>query len=709
MKGKGLFREHSSQRSSFGKKVKGDTSNVVFIDLDDDNVVTGDAIKSSQQKFKCSSLRSKNGKFLFQDIINLDDDEDNDVGPGISVDADGDLVSDASSTQSPYPAFKTVNNSTQSDADECQVIPEKTSAFQFSKCKQTYRTRSSASKTVQNNAQSDTDECQVMPEKNSAFQSSNCQQTYHTQGSGRNRYGLDSDFDNVSVDGDFSDCVLIEDSFGKVREQWERASLKRKHVPIRHSGLEDQGSASSSNSEVPTNVEETFGREHVDVPVCSSSNDKNYRKESWSEYVTSNAGYVESTFKRKSESSPMDEDQRVDQESVFHRKPMSRQETKSSHRNADFQPGGGTVAEDPLCSFECESNNVFGNDGPSPQGSFQPGGGTVAEDSQSDEDTCFPPRFCDEEPSPQNTFQPAEGTAVEDLQSDDNVYIPGFWNEEPSPQNTFQSVEDTVVENPQSDENDYISSFQNEEPSPHKSSFGRSEQDVGDTQSDCPGTLSEEKGKSDSRHSLYKGASNHKQMKQVKSSMEAKEPNGRSQLYSDVTPSVNRDIINEREKLKETDEYKRAIEEEWASRQRAIKNQAEEANKLRKRRKAESMLKFDIERRQKQRIEEVRETQKKDQENIDLKEQLRCEIRTEINKLEMTCIDMASLLRGLGILVRGGMHPMPEDVHSAYKKALLKFHPDRASRTDIRQQVEAEEKFKLISRMKEKFLSTSCY
>ena len=50
---------------------------------------------------------------------------------------------------------------------------------------------------------------------------------------------------------------------------------------------------------------------------------------------------------------------------------------------------------------------------------------------------------------------------------------------------------------------------------------------------------------------------------------------------------------------------------------------------------------------------------------------------------------------------------MTLQVHSAYKQALLKFHPDRASRTDIRQQVEAEEKFKLISRMKEKFLSTS--
>jgi DnaJ-class molecular chaperone len=42
-------------------------------------------------------------------------------------------------------------------------------------------------------------------------------------------------------------------------------------------------------------------------------------------------------------------------------------------------------------------------------------------------------------------------------------------------------------------------------------------------------------------------------------------------------------------------------------------------------------------------------------------------------------------------------------VQTAYKKAVLKFHPDRASKSDIRQQVEAEEKFKLISRMNKNF------
>ncbi|XP_014523557.1 uncharacterized protein LOC106779861 [Vigna radiata var. radiata] len=174
------------------------------------------------------------------------------------------------------------------------------------------------------------------------------------------------------------------------------------------------------------------------------------------------------------------------------------------------------------------------------------------------------------------------------------------------------------------------------------------------------------------------------------------------------TTSNERDIINEREKLKETDEYKLAMEKEWASRQLQLQIQAEEAQMLRKRRKAEKR-KLDMQRRQKERIEEVRESQKKDEEFMNLKEQLRVEIRKGLNHLEMQCHDMTSLLRGLGIHVGGSFTPLPNEVQAAYKRALFTFHPDRASKTDVRAQVEAEEKFKLISRLKDKFLLTSCH
>ncbi|KAM3203461.1 hypothetical protein P3L10_031087 [Capsicum annuum] len=100
---------------------------------------------------------------------------------------------------------------------------------------------------------------------------------------------------------------------------------------------------------------------------------------------------------------------------------------------------------------------------------------------------------------------------------------------------------------------------------------------------------------------------------------------------------------------------------------------------------------------------EMRETQKKDVENMNLKEQIRAEVGKEISKLEMACPDMASILCRLGITVGDGTS---NEVRISYKKVLLKFHPDRSSRCDIRQQVEAEEKFKLISRMKDKYLPT---
>ncbi|PWA34174.1 hypothetical protein CTI12_AA621580 [Artemisia annua] len=41
-------------------------------------------------------------------------------------------------------------------------------------------------------------------------------------------------------------------------------------------------------------------------------------------------------------------------------------------------------------------------------------------------------------------------------------------------------------------------------------------------------------------------------------------------------------------------------------------------------------------------------------------------------------------------------------IKKGYKDALLRFHPDRAPKDDMRKQVEAEETFKLIQRMKER-------
>lgn len=103
------------------------------------------------------------------------------------------------------------------------------------------------------------------------------------------------------------------------------------------------------------------------------------------------------------------------------------------------------------------------------------------------------------------------------------------------------------------------------------------------------------------------------------------------------------------------------------------------------------------------RLEEIRILQQKEERTMDIKEQIRGEIQANLERLALGCRDLASLLRRLQIPVEGGIFPSPQQVNAAYKKALLRFHPDRSSalaQGDPRRQVEAEETFKLISRMK---------
>lgn len=160
----------------------------------------------------------------------------------------------------------------------------------------------------------------------------------------------------------------------------------------------------------------------------------------------------------------------------------------------------------------------------------------------------------------------------------------------------------------------------------------------------------------------------------------------------------------DREKLKKTAEFKHAEQEEWARRHLELQRQAEESRRSWKRKRAEVTRKLEMERRQKQRLEEMRENQKKDEETMELKDQLRGQVRAELEQVTSQCKDMASLLRHLGIPVEGGAFPFPQQVNAAYKQALLRFHPDRASKRGLRQQVQAEETFKLISRLKDTLL-----
>ncbi|OAE24099.1 hypothetical protein AXG93_2752s1130 [Marchantia polymorpha subsp. ruderalis] len=85
---------------------------------------------------------------------------------------------------------------------------------------------------------------------------------------------------------------------------------------------------------------------------------------------------------------------------------------------------------------------------------------------------------------------------------------------------------------------------------------------------------------------------------------------------------------------------------------------------------------------------------------MDEREQLRGQVRERLENLASRCSDLASLLRRLGVIVDGGNNPSDQQVNAAFKRALVKFHPDRVLDADPRRLVEAEETFKLINRTK---------
>ncbi|CAI5966814.1 unnamed protein product, partial [Closterium sp. NIES-65] len=83
-----------------------------------------------------------------------------------------------------------------------------------------------------------------------------------------------------------------------------------------------------------------------------------------------------------------------------------------------------------------------------------------------------------------------------------------------------------------------------------------------------------------------------------------------------------------------------------------------------------------------------------------LKEQLRASVHTDLAKRMAGCRDFASVLDKIGIKVDGMPQPSTQQVEASFKKALLRYHPDRMARlgagADVRKQVEAEETFKMM-------------
>uniref|UniRef100_A0A0E0KJ50 J domain-containing protein n=1 Tax=Oryza punctata TaxID=4537 RepID=A0A0E0KJ50_ORYPU len=490
----------------------------------------------------------------------------------------------------------------------------------------------------------------------------------------RNRYGLDCVSDSYESDSseghsdedDDSDCEILDDASGSARKQWEKAA-SRKGMP---QGFRKSTSTSSAESSTQ--------------PGESAENDAEcdiheYIRKYFSEDVLKEGGPISTSGANAKPSVPDAHD-------------CSKGNASNANEAEDCN-ATSRIDPDPACNDEA----THSQNGAVP--------GKTAERSQSPHiDETFEPEQCtDYSFISANRVFPACSSANWKDQSPTFVSTPEKLDEKLS-DGTYARKDETPINAHNK------STTKNKEmcPEPDNGSLNGRRTEDPPLSSRCDCSRQSEKKSAHLEANCYASAatSNKNPSANVilggcippqEDLVDGPEKSGQSAVAQDAA-DIQDGLIGEREKHKESDEYKRAQEEEWASRQRQLRIQAEEAQRLRKRKKAEAKRLLDMEKRQKQRLEEVRESQRKNEEDIQLKEKYRGVVRFELENMERRYIDMASILRALGIAVEGG------EVKAAYKQALLKFHPDRVSRSDMYQQVKAEETFKFISRLKEKML-----
>ncbi|XP_051145502.1 uncharacterized protein LOC127261271 [Andrographis paniculata] len=629
---------------------------VILIDADSeifDNVIVVDTPESFPKR-KVGSGRFRKDKCSLKNVIYIDDDET----PSSSHSGDANKSSFVVNTSSNRETRQETTNTadpTGDAAEGCQYAQDNTTPVRLSKCKRTY-----SGKTFRGN-----------------------------------RFGLHIDSESDSSDSDYPDCVLVEDSSGKVQELWEKAFRRRKHTYNGPSGFRYRGSTSQNlgKDQHQSSGTEDVIRQQKEAAFCFSKEKSNNKASASYTYASKqDSGFgCSRAFDDLTDSDNTQSAQKthlrngVSGRSTSHAKGYPSNYTKQVDL-PDYVPGG--FNSDNVESDESLAAPAFGDDHQAPS-------------REKEGACCRRPGSCtDKDPvkfNPRNDHPKFEERDADSAKENEHLATLKANKKEKFMPERFTSKRSTSPHsqtnpNPSSSSGAVRSIFEDVEQGHHQ----ENKQPVPEmpwVNIDLNQIILED---DDSQSSS--------DQEESEDGLVVPTPN------VDTTPSVENSIINEREKIKETNEYKRAMEEEWASRQRALAIQAEEAQRLRrqqKRKKAESMRLLDMERRQKQRLEEIRNSQRKEEENMSLKETIRAEVRNVLMKVENTSPNMASLLHSLGVHVSGWPNPLPQQVQTAYKKALLTFHPDRASQSDLRLQVEAEEKFKLINRMKEKFHSST--
>ncbi|CAI9785310.1 unnamed protein product [Fraxinus pennsylvanica] len=697
---RGISTSHSHPRPCSGRKTSrkdrnnGEADNIILIDVDPDhfdNVIIIDVPESLPKKSRGSSMLRKDQKWPFKTVICIDDDESTDDNrSGIGVNDNGNFSNSTTLSKKSCFASKEFGNAADSAGEECQFVQGNATPVRLSKCKRTYSGKAST----------------------------------------RNGYGPSVNSECDLSGKDFPDCVIMEDSSGELQKQWEKAFFRRKKGKFngRYDAKDSNGTSRAFNNSHHQNVrQETKGGKYEEAPFCSSTNKSSEENEAPSPFVTKEDVNFSSTFFKD----PTPDDFSLQSVLKTHMQYNQPDINERSHSGAEYPPFNFTEEQASqnydLGSSCCQKkqnqqfppSSHYSRHG---KGTRQVNHKTFLED---DEGSLL---------KHQNSFETdvdhgisSARAKAEKFQGKVTVSDKDIEHSQPCEPGATSSVKEK--ENLMSEDSSFVkfsspndlvkdeTTLSSNRVGPVSGeaffcqNFSLDPRDVIDNSklvpempSSCNRHLNETQVREDDScldevaEKLIEPISN--------SRREVERDDHQRTQYGDNSGGVENCIINEREKLKETDEYKRAIEEEWASRQRALQIQAEEAQhlrQLRKRQKAESMRLLDMERRQKQRVEEIRETKKKDEENMNLKEVIRTEVRTQLKKLETMCHDMASLLYYLGIKLASWPHPSPHEVQAAYKRALLTFHPDRALQSDIRQQVEAEEKFKLINRLKDKF------
>ena len=147
-------------------------------------------------------------------------------------------------------------------------------------------------------------------------------------------------------------------------------------------------------------------------------------------------------------------------------------------------------------------------------------------------------------------------------------------------------------------------------------------------------------------------------------------------------------FLSPREKLKQEKEYQESDMEEWKRRQEVIRQQSQRARARRKKIKEENS-------RIEKRLKELKSEREKGEKELSEANRVRPSIRKKIQNRLNGSTYFPSVARKLGLT--SSLDPTFAEMTKVYKKAILKYHPDRINKSfSVIEKVTHEELFKVL-------------